>query len=126
MIISTFYIRIGTPAQSVRVTISTASSVTLAVLSQYGCTTQAFTSVPADCANSRGTLFDPLNSSSWTNQGDYYINGNKIGLEENLGYVQKADFGLDTLGLGTVAGANGPTLKGQTVAGIATAEPFYL
>ncbi|KAJ5306853.1 hypothetical protein N7508_005868 [Penicillium antarcticum] len=48
--------------------------------------------------------------------------GNGVGLEANLGYYQRADFALDSLSIGLT----GPTLKNQTVAGIATPDPFYL
>ncbi|RFU31440.1 hypothetical protein B7463_g4876, partial [Scytalidium lignicola] len=98
----------------------------MVVLSQYGCSTEAFSQVPSDCASSRGMMFNPNTSSTWVDAGLYYINQNGVGLEANLGYVQAADFGLDTLGLGLVAGADGPTLEKQVVGGIATASPFYL
>jgi hypothetical protein len=54
--------------------------------------------------------------------GIYGINQNGVGLEANLGYSQRAEFGLENLGIGL----QGPSLSNQTVAGIATAEPFYL
>jgi hypothetical protein len=54
--------------------------------------------------------------------GLYGINDDGVGLEANLGYDQRAEFARDTLGLGLT----GPKLENQTVAGIATAEPFYL
>lgn len=54
--------------------------------------------------------------------GLYEINGDGVGLEANLGYSQRAEFGLDSLGIGLTE----PTLDNQTIAGIATADPFYL
>jgi hypothetical protein len=54
------------------------------------------------------------------------INQDGVGLEANLGYSVNADFGLDTLGLGYVAGGNGPTLSNQTIGGFATTSPLYL
>ncbi|OIW32564.1 acid protease [Coniochaeta ligniaria NRRL 30616] len=123
---STFNLRVGTPDQDVRVLVSTASPETLVVLSEFGCSTKAFKTVPADCSASRGAMFSPNASSSWQDQGLFSINQNGVGLEANLGYSVNADFGLDTLGLGYVAGGNGPTLTNQTIGGVATASPFYL
>ena len=71
-------------------------------------------------------MFSPNTSSTWIDSGFFGINQNGVGLEVNLGYTQAADFGMDTLGLGLVAGANGVTLKNQTVGGIASTSPFYL
>ena len=81
-----------------------------------------FTTVPPDCAVSRGNLFDLNKSSSWNDVGTYGINQNGVGLEANLGYDVRAQFGLEHLGIGL----NGPTLDNQTVAGIAAPKPFYL
>lgn len=71
-------------------------------------------------------MFTPNKSSTWNELGVYGINGGGVGLEANLGFVQPAKFGLDTLGLGLVDGSNGITLENQTIGGIATASPFYL
>lgn len=81
-----------------------------------------FTSVPPDCAVSRGNLFNPNDSSSWRDIGTYGINQNGVGLEANLGYNQTALFGLEHMGIGRT----GPSLNSQTVGGIATPDPFYL
>lgn len=102
--------------------VSTASPEALVVFSSYGCSESVFESVPSDCAVSRGNLFDPNESSSWQDMGTFGINENGVGLEANLGYYQRAQYGLETLGLGLT----GPTLENQTVAGIATPDPFYL
>ncbi|OBT49326.1 hypothetical protein VE00_00357 [Pseudogymnoascus sp. WSF 3629] len=123
---STFNLRVGTPEQDVRVTISTTSPETLVVLSEYGCSTKVFATIPAGCASSRGMMFSPNTSSTWIDNGFFGINQNGVGLETNLEYVQAADFGTETVGLGLVAGANGVTLKNQTVGGIASTSPFYL
>ena len=123
---SSFALRVGTPAQDVRVLVSTNSPETLVVL-PVGCTTTAINPVPNDCANSRGGLFNPNTSSTWQDQGLFGINQDGVGFEANLGYTQNSDYGLETLGLGFVAGgASGPTLEKQPVAGIATVSPFYL
>ncbi|KAJ5106340.1 hypothetical protein N7456_003015 [Penicillium angulare] len=119
---SSFYLSIGNPAQSVRVLVSTAAPESMVVLSDYGCSSSVFDTVPSNCAVSRGTLFTANQSSTWDELGLYEINGDGVGLEANLGYSQKAEFALDTMG----AGLNGPRLSNQTVAGIETPEPFYL
>ncbi|KAF5679203.1 peptidase catalytic [Fusarium heterosporum] len=123
---SSFNVRLGTPGQDARVLVSTAAPETLVVLSEYGCSKEIFEETPPDCAVSRGNMFTPNESSTWTELGIYGINGGGVGLEANLGYVQPAKFGLDTLGLGLVDGSNGITLKNQTIGAIATASPFYL
>lgn len=71
-------------------------------------------------------MFTANESSTWDQLGTFGINGGGSGLEANLGYVQPALFGLDTLGIGLVDGSGGHTLKNQTIGGIATAYPFYL
>lgn len=94
----------------------------MVVLSGYGCSTYVFATVPSDCANSRGNLFKVNQSSSWYPLGLYGINNDGVGLEANLGYSVRAQFGLDTLG----PGLTGLRLENQTIAGIASPEPFYL
>jgi hypothetical protein len=113
---------VGTPEQNIRVLVSTASPESMAVLSDYGCSSSVFTTVPSDCAVSRGNLFNANKSSTWHDLGLFGIQQNGVGLEANLGYSQRAEYGLDNLGLGLT----GPSLKNQTIAGIATPEPFYL
>lgn len=54
--------------------------------------------------------------------GLYGINDNGVGLEANLGYSQRVEFGMETLGLGLT----GPSLDNQAVGGIASADFFYL
>ncbi|KFX89411.1 hypothetical protein V490_07044 [Pseudogymnoascus sp. VKM F-3557] len=119
---STFDLRVGTPEQNVRVLVSTASPESMVVLSEYGCSTTVFSTMPPDCAVSRGNLFNVNKSSSWIDMGTYGINQNGVGLEANLGYNQRAQFGLERMGIGLI----GPSLSNQTVAGIATPKPFYL
>jgi len=94
----------------------------MVALSEYGCSTAVFATVPPDCAVSRGNLFNLNQSSSWHDIGTYEINQNGVGLEANLGYTQRAQFGLEHLAIGLT----GPSLDNQTIAGIATPEPFYL
>jgi len=105
--------------------VSTNSPETMVVVPQ-GCSTLAMSPVPDDCAKSRGGLFNSSLSTSWQGQGLFGINEGGVGFEANLGYSQNASYGLETLGLGYVPGASGPTLQNQTVAGIGTISPFYL
>ncbi|KAI0411860.1 aspartic peptidase domain-containing protein [Xylaria grammica] len=119
---STFNLRVGTPEQDVRVIVSTASPESFVVLSEYGCSTSVLETVLDNCAVSRGNLYNPNESSSWNELGLFGINENGVGLEANLGYSVRAEFGTEDLGLGLT----GPSLENQTVAGIAAAEPFYL
>jgi hypothetical protein len=122
---SSFGLRVGIPAQNVRVLVSTNSQNTFVIL-PLGCSKEAINPVPLQCAKDRGLLFNPVNSKTWSDQGMFGINGDGVGFEANLGYALNASYGLDTLGLGHVSGdINGPTLENQTVAGIAAASPFY-
>ncbi|KAL9106540.1 MAG: hypothetical protein Q9227_008455 [Pyrenula ochraceoflavens] len=109
---STFALRIGEPAQNIRVLPSTSQQQVWAVIPQ-GC--PSF--YGSDCANDRGWLFDNSTSKTWKNKGLY-----NLGAEDNLGLDSTAVFGFDTVGLG-LQGTSGPTLPGQLVAGIAT--PTY-
>lgn len=94
----------------------------MVVLSDYGCSQSVFDTVPSNCAVSRGTLFNSNQSSSWDKLGLYGINSDGVGLEANLGYSERAEFALDTVGIGLT----GPRLANQTIAGIAAPDPFYL
>ncbi|KAI1742892.1 aspartic peptidase domain-containing protein [Xylaria scruposa] len=111
---STFDLRVGSPEQYVRVTVSTSTSQSLVVLSEYGCSPSVFETVPVNCTNSRGGLFNSNASTSWDELGPFGL--------ENFGYTQRALYGLDNLGLGLA----GPRLENQTIGAIATAQPFYV
>lgn len=116
---SSFYLEIGSPAQDVKVLISTAGYQTWTVVPQ-GC----IASDPPDCATSRGGQFTPSQSSTWK-YNNASVNGTfTLGLETNLDYSGNGDYGYDTIVLG-YQGSNGPSLQQQTIAGIATKE-FYL
>jgi hypothetical protein len=71
---------------------------------------------------SRGGLYNHNQSSTWHDLGLFGINQDGVGLEANLGYEQRAQWGLEHVGIGL----QGPGFDNQTVAGIATPEPFYL
>ena len=116
---STFNIRVGTPAQSVRVLISTNSPDTLVVL-PAGCTTDAIPlGVPSNCASAGGGTFNNNDSTTW-------IEGCTYGFEANLRVNMNADYGMETLGLGYQSGLDSPTLENQTVAAYALPNPYYM
>lgn len=125
---STFTLQIGTPAQVVNVFISTAGYQTWAVAPQ-GCNASDPT-VPANCDQLRGGIFNPNQSSTWNaNSLPQTSSGNKtggftLGLEQNFGYQDVGLYGFDTVALGW-QGSGGPSLDGQIVASIAT-NNFFL
>lgn len=110
---STFTLRVGTPAQDVRVLISTASQSTWVVLPQ-GCD-----SSDTSCQDERGATYDYNSSSTWLKQGTFELFN-----EKNLGLYGNGLWGNDTLGLG-IQGSGGPTLNNQVIAGIVT-NNFYI
>lgn len=116
---STFSIQIGTPPQRVKVLVSTASSQTWVVVPD-GCAQ----SDDANCAASRGGLFDPDTSSTW-HQNENAAGGLfPLTLEADLGLRGAGLYGYDTVSLGEQV-TNGPSLDQQVVAGVAT-ESFFL
>lgn len=116
---SSFAIQVGTPAQTVKVLISTASYQTWVVLPQ-GCTSKD----PSNCESSRGEIFHPDQSRTWI-KNNFTANGTfSFPLESNFGYRRNAEYGYDTLALGW-KGSGGSPLQHQVVAGIATKD-FYM
>lgn len=114
---NTFALRVGTPAQVIRVYISTASQQTW-VVAPIGCTGWNQT----ECDSRRGSDFNSNFSSTWTEQGKY-----ELWIESNLGFDKPEDvglFGYDTVGLG-YQGEGGPTLDKQVVGAISTYDFFY-
>lgn len=91
-------------------------------LIELACSREAFGTISPGCAVSRGNLFDPNDSSTWQDIGQYGINHDGVGLGAHLGYDVGVQFGLEKLGLGL----NGPEFDDQTVGMIAAPEPFYL
>lgn len=84
---STFPLRVGTPAQNVRVLISTAATNTWVVADPEGCEGFAL----PNCADTRGALFSPNKSSTWVDNGPFGLL-----VEQNLGYDDGGEFGFDT------------------------------
>ena len=82
--------------------------------------------VPNNCAGSRGFLFNPNASSTWStagldNNGLYNLNA---GVEGRLGYRGNAYYGFDNVTLGWQSD-HLPELSHQIIAGYAT-EDFYI
>jgi len=111
---SSFLLRVGTPAQDVRVLVSSASQA-IWVVTPQGCGKRD----PTSCSDDRGGLFNSNKSSTWAQNGMY-----EIWNEQNLGMSEKGLWGNETVGL-AVQGSGGPTLQNQVVAGIVT-DNFYL
>ena len=105
--------RVGTPAQNVRVFISTSSPDTWVVL-PAGCAV-----TDTSCVDKRGDTFNYNTSSTWSQHGFY-----ELSTEQNLNISIQAVFGNETIGLG-VQGSGGPTLQNQIIGGFAS-EELYL
>lgn len=102
--------------------ISTASSQTWAVAPE-GCGSGD----PTDCPQLRGGEYNYLNSSTWiSNLANNTTQIYYLTLESNLGYdaSAKGRYGFDDITLG-FQGTGGPTLRNQSIAGIA-AKQYYM
>jgi hypothetical protein len=106
---NTFALRVGSPAQVVRVLVSTTSQQVWTIDSQ-AC---ASASDVNSCAQSRGGTFQSNNSKTWKQDGLY-----DLFVEKNLNLTGAAVFGYDEVGLGYV-GQNGPILQHQIVGSVA-------
>jgi len=116
---STFTLQIGTPPQNVKVLISTASTQTWAVATE-GCGAGDIT----DCPELRGGQYNYTASSTWiSNLANASNNIYELGLVSSLGLIGNGRYGFDDITLG-FQGSGGPTLKNQTIAGIAAKEFF--
>jgi hypothetical protein len=109
-------LRIGSPEQTVRVIISTASQQIWAV-DPRGCNPDDNTTT--NCPDARGTTFNYETSTTWKPQGLY-----DLWIEQNLGLQGNAEYGFDTVGLG-YPGESGVTLKDQTVGALATPQFYF-
>jgi len=116
---SSFTLQLGTPAQSVKVFVSTTGSQTW-VIAQEGCQSGE----PTSCAKLRGGLYNYTASTTWaSNLANKSNNIYGLDLEVSLGYTGNGRYGFDDITLG-FQGAGGPSLKNQTVAGVATKSFF--
>jgi hypothetical protein len=106
---NTFTLRIGSPAQVVRVLVSTTSQQVWTIDSQACASASDFNS----CAQSRGGLFQSNKSKTWQEDGIY-----ELFIEKNLNLSGASVFGFDDVGLGYV-GQNGPVLQHQIVGSVA-------
>lgn len=118
---STLNVQIGTPAQDIRVLVST-SSPEIVVAALQGCTTPINGVIPNNCTASRGGVFNATASSTWNGQGLFPITENAVTLDGSLGITEDAYYGLETVGLSNT----GPKLRGQTVAVIVSSSPLYV
>ncbi|KAL8911693.1 MAG: hypothetical protein Q9171_003183 [Xanthocarpia ochracea] len=105
---SSFALRIGNPAQVVRVLISTAGHATW-VESHLACLQDG----PKTCEEDRGGLFKSNESDTWEQLGFY-----SLGLGTNLGPSDNATFGLETVALDASNATGGPNLTNQIVAAL--------
>ncbi|KAF8851774.1 hypothetical protein BDZ45DRAFT_707718 [Acephala macrosclerotiorum] len=93
-----FELRVGTLAQNVRFFLGSSSTST----------------VGSDCVNVKGGIFTPNSSTTWDS-----INMYGLEFEQNLGYTNSAEFGLEIVGLG-YQGSGAPTVNKSVVAGAGT------
>jgi hypothetical protein len=70
------------------------------------------------CAEARGGLFSPQNSTTWNDQEFF-----ELGFQKNLNYSGNGNLGFESVGLGYDS-SGGPTLPDQVVAGIQTKQFF--
>jgi len=112
---NTFAVRVGDPPQFSRVLISTTSQQTW-VVDPRGCPSND-TRTPS-CTNSRGGVFSSNKSSTWAEEGIYYL-----GIEKTLELSGMGRYGYDQMALGYL-GQGGPLLKHQVIGAIAT-EDFW-
>jgi len=113
-------LRVGSPAQTLRLLPSTSGEPTWLV-SPQGCPkTKNGTTVIPWCIQERGWLFDAALSSSWHPLGNL-----TLGLAHNLGYDHSAPYGLDRVALGYDDSSAGPVIESQVIATFATYD-YYL
>ena len=92
---------------------STAGHATWAVLAD------ACPSSSSTCPDLRGGVINVNESTSWHEFGIY-----SLALEQNLGYEENGDYGLDSIALGLSGDTGHPILDSQVVVGIET-EKYY-
>lgn len=118
-------VRVGTPAQSMKVIGSTNSPQTIVVRPE-GCSARNNPKgIPPNCASSRGGTFQSNLSSTWLDDGWKSLNGFPYGFEANLDYNFVLDYGMDKMNLG-FEDSDTPVLENQTIAGYNYPNPLYL
>ncbi|KAK0100318.1 hypothetical protein ONS96_007598 [Cadophora gregata f. sp. sojae] len=115
---SSFFLRVGSPPQTVRVLLSTASNQPLVVLPD-GCSLGD----PSDCANSRGGIYQTNFSSTWTPNNFTAGGVFHLAVENSIGLSVDVAYGSDTVALGYV-GSGVPALDNQTVGGVTSKDIF--
>jgi hypothetical protein len=123
---NTVSVRVGEPAQLLRVFVSTASQQTW-VVHGSACmenVTDDATQEPVQvqdrtCYESRGRTFNISQSTTWDENGFF-----QLWTEKNLGLVGNGLYGWDKVGLG-IKGEEGPTLDNTTV-GTLISPNFWL
>ncbi|RFU34914.1 hypothetical protein B7463_g1375, partial [Scytalidium lignicola] len=118
---SSLRLQVGTPAQDIRVLVSTSSAQTVLVALE-GCTTAINGVIPSNCTASRGGIYNATASSTWNGQGLFPISENGAGLDGTLGFTEEAEYGMETI----VLPHKGPSLNTQTVAVIISSTPLYI
>ncbi|KAK5115336.1 hypothetical protein LTR62_001536 [Meristemomyces frigidus] len=106
---SSFALQVGTPAQNVRVFVSTAAPITWTIGAD-GCP-PGFVD---NCANSRGFLFLRNESLTWIQNSIFDFQ-----LEQNLNMDTNGNAGFDTATLGW-QGAGGPSVQHSTLFNVAS------
>lgn len=113
---SSFALQVGTPAQDVRVMISTASGFTWTINAE-GCPANYV----ADCEKSRGFLFNSNESLTYTSNSIFTFE-----LEDNLGLDTSGDAGFDTVTLGWQASSSQNTSLGHSIVFGIAATQYWL
>ncbi|KAG9848724.1 acid protease, partial [Aureobasidium melanogenum] len=116
---STFFVNIGTPAQTVRLLPGTSANAgTIWAVLEEGCSIANPDLDLSSCSQSRGGLFERNESTSWSIQG--LENGGIFSLatyeESLLGLSDRASYGFDSFSLGLNSGL--PTIPHTLIAGI--------
>ncbi|KUJ22874.1 acid protease [Mollisia scopiformis] len=114
---SSFYIRVGSPPQSLRVLVSTSSNQPLVVLPG------ACDSDDSNCATDRGGLFQRNASTTWSPNNSSTGGLYAVVLDSNVGLIPEVQYGSDTLALGYL-GSGAPALTSQLVGGITTTDLY--
>lgn len=116
---STFAIQIGTPPQTLKVLVSTSSTETWAVTPE-GC----IAGDAINCQKLRGEIWNYNDSTTYVpNTANISSSIYGLDLGKSWGLTGRGRYGFDNVALGW-QGSGGPTLKNQTVAGIATKDYF--